>query len=474
MKLSLLSVGLFALIGCDGSRTGRGPGNSDGDPLAGDVTIGKVTVSQGVNLLIAQSGQAMTPTNAPVVAGREALVRLYVNPSGGYVARPLTAVVTVDDTNAYTDTRTITAGGTDDNLDSTFHIQIPANILTTSSKIRVAVTDTADGVPLVALGDSSLARWPTDGSSAPLSPLKTGRVRVTLVPIAYYGDGSGRLPDTSAAQLEVLRKRMYESYPSTDIELTVRSPYSYNSVWSDQAFNDLNDQLVQVRADDGADIDMYYYGLIAPARSFAAYCGSGCVTGLTFIVSDPADAQVRVGSGIGFTGSDAAETFIHEIGHAHGRYHAPCEVSDPDPNFPYAGGVIGVLGYSVLSSNLYDPQLPDFMGYCQNPWVSDYTYKALATRIAAVNSLPGVPPASLSLWQSVHVGADGTARLGTVVRLGELHGTVEPVDVVDAHGSARTVVGRVYEHGHGGGRTMFVPLDGDVRALRVAATTLSL
>ena len=36
---------------------------------------------------------------------------------------------------------------------------------------------------------------------------------------------------------------------------------------------------------------------------------------------------------MGYSGVLAADTMIHEVGHNHGRLHAPCDVNDPDPNY---------------------------------------------------------------------------------------------------------------------------------------------
>ena len=49
-------------------------------------------------------------------------------------------------------------------------------------------------------------------------------------------------------------------------------------------------------------------------------------------------------------------------------------VAGADPSFPYAGGTIGVFGYDLSNSVLRLPSSVDLMGYCSNPWISDYTY----------------------------------------------------------------------------------------------------
>jgi hypothetical protein len=151
-------------------------------------------------------------------------------------------------------------------------------------------------------------------------------------------------------------------------------------------FSDLNSVLQQLRQDDNAPDEAYYYALVAPEATFSDYCGGSCVTGQSYVVDDPSDAELRVGSGQGWSGEDAAWTLAHEVGHELGRYHAPCSAGSPDPNFPYADGATGVWGYDPRSGQFLSPDVEsDFMGYCDETWTSDYTYSAIFDRLLAVH-----------------------------------------------------------------------------------------
>ena len=85
---------------------------------------------------------------------------------------------------------------------------------------------------------------------------------------------------------------------------------------------------------------------------------------------------------------DGADIMAHELGHNFNRQHAPCSVSDPDPGYPYANAHLGDYGW--------DPQIAaggkvfswpggyvvpaasfDVMSYCQDEWISEYTYQAI-------------------------------------------------------------------------------------------------
>ena len=99
----------------------------------------------------------------------------------------------------------------------------------------------------------------------------------------------------------------------------------------------------------------------------------------------------------------------HELGHNFSRFHAPCGgVGGPDPNYPYAGGTIGAYGYDLTTNAIKTPSSVDLMGYCSNPWISDYNFVgAMDWRTA--NATPDVTAATLGLTQ------DATARPSLLV-----------------------------------------------------------
>ena len=75
-------------------------------------------------------------------------------------------------------------------------------------------------------GDS--ARFPRDGSTFSLNAEGNGGLDVVVVPIQYNADGSGRVPDTSAAAMNALREHMLALFPVSEVRLTVREPLPTN------------------------------------------------------------------------------------------------------------------------------------------------------------------------------------------------------------------------------------------------------
>ena len=133
----------------------------------------------------------------------------------------------------------------------------------------------------------------------------------------------------------------------------------------------------------------FYYGMISDA---AGPFPRGLALGGTSNSVGP------VGIPRGGTAWDTDTTYGdwyagHEIAHTLGRGHPSqgnwCGHSASDPAYPYAGARIGPGNGSVEGFDAGDPAfgirpalLPDavwtdMMGYCQNQWISPYTYNAI-------------------------------------------------------------------------------------------------
>jgi hypothetical protein len=194
----------------------------------------------------------------------------------------------------------------------------------------------------------------------------------------------------------------------------VGSPVTWNGnvASNGSGWDSLLNAIADHRASDGAAFDEYYYGIFSPAASVQAYCGGGCVAGLGF-VGGSGDDYVRAAIGLGFGGEMSTSTAVHEVGHNHGRDHAPCGTSG-DPAFPHPGAQIGEWGHDRSTGQLKAPDaFVDFMSYCEPAWISDYTYSALLDRIQAVHGMDMFIPEErlFRTYERISVGADGATWL---------------------------------------------------------------
>ncbi|MEO7092200.1 MAG: M66 family metalloprotease, partial [Polyangiales bacterium] len=230
---------------------------------------------------------------------------------------------------------------------------------------------------------------------------------------------------------------------------------------SGSGFDELLDSVVSLRISDKAPRDVYYYGAFANASSFDAYCGGGCVTGLCGLTDDESDSTVRACVGVGFTGKYSAETMTHEVGHAHGRYHAPCGgAAGTDPSYPYTGAKIGVWGYDLVAKKLMDPaRNVDLMSYCNPVFVSDFQYQGLLERMAAIASGKMMKLPAPAAYRFVRVRADGSLAWGKPVELHEPPmGAPRAILFEDALGAPlATAVGHFYPYDHLPGGMLLVP-----------------
>jgi hypothetical protein len=351
--------------------------------------------------------------NASVVQGKKAFLRTFVEPLTGYRPRLLRAVLSIDNDGQITQLtadKTLTSASTDEAAESTFDFTIDGALIGPNTQLSVAILEPSCPAPSPAAAG---ARVPAAGLQA-LGTARIGTLRVVLVPV----DIGGRVPDTGAAQLAKIHDELLAYYPVADVEVTTHAPIVWASaVRADSSgWTELLNEIGRQRQRDAPARDIYYFGLVTPAASFREYCGAACVLGMapqTTFVSSPD----QIGLGLGYVNANTYTTVVHEIGHAHGRGHAPCaegggSIQGVDERFPYSDGEIGSWGWDSRSGQLMSPtRYTDVMGYCDPTWISDFNYEALATRSRRVNTAANIlTTKAATTWQRVILFADGRAR----------------------------------------------------------------
>lgn len=436
-----------------GNMAGTGGGASGPLDLADGIDITRIALYQGVERPLMENG---TPSSAvaPVVAQREALLRVFYRTRGEFDGGLVTARLTLG-SDPPLEVQIVPSGtSTDGDLDSTINFELNRTRMTAGTSYRVELLQASGS------GSNDDAAYPTQGQ-ADLQVETGGRLKVTVVPIQYNGDGSGRMPDLSASQIQLLEDGFYQMYPITSVQLTVRAAIGYNGslAASGSGWSTLLNALADLRQSDNAPDDVYYYGVVKPASTSSAYCGGGCVAGLGFTA--PATSTYhRTSVGLGYSGSKSVEYALHEIGHNHGRGHAPCGTSGSDTSFPYAGGGIGGWGYDLLTGTLKSPSNHrDLMGYCQPRWISDHNFAKLFDRIKLVdNAFINIPPALKDLtWDRLLIHPDGTATPVDPITLGRPPFGEEVTLTVHTATGPMTVTGQLTRYDHVDGGLLFLP-----------------
>jgi hypothetical protein len=245
-------------------------------------------------------------------------------------------------------------------LSSSWNLAVPGSLIQPNLSILADV----DPSNAIAEADESDNSFPASGTPLPLTVRATSTFNVRFVPVVQSANGS--VGNVTAANKDQFLVQTLKMHPITSVSADVRTtPYTtttkaaLTSDNSNNAWSTVLSELNALRVSEGGSLN--YYGVVHTSYT------SG-VAGIGYIGVPTAMGWDNLPS--------ASEVAAHEWGHNWGRQHAPCGgANNPDPNFPYSGGYIGVYGYDVAAGQLKPPTTShDLMGYCDNTWISDYTY----------------------------------------------------------------------------------------------------
>lgn len=494
LRVTPMILALGGAVACT-EHVGRGAGvgaelgvaPSSEAQLVRGLTIAEVAIFQGTRVSLEKAGAKQATRPMPVVAGRDALVRVYVTPELAQATRyaaPVTAELTLVRGGAITDTLRSTlrvvGASSEETPGTTFNFDVPGADIAADTRFMVRLLD--DASPPTSTAEPNDAQYPRDGTTDALDAVKVmDALRVVIVPVRYLGDGSGRLPDTSPEVVLALRRRMLEFYPVPDVEVTVRAPIDHDGVigTTGVGWDAVLQRVTQTRLADNPPADVFYYGAFAPMPTIGEFCAQSCVLGLSNFGEVATDAGSHASVGALYPANEAIDTMPHEIGHAFGRMHAPCGgASAPDPSYPHEGAHTGSWGYSVVTKTLKPPTAFDQMSYCTPSWQSDYTYAGIFARLRAVaGAAPTATPSTSTTraYRILSVGADGSLSWsGPAFRSSvALSGPAQPLSWIDREGKATIVTGHAYGYDHLEGGYVIVPEPEDGNVARLAVDTAS-
>lgn len=451
---------------------------SAGATAAATVTYGP-SAGPSINLRIdgwqlTQSVQSAAG-DVPLVANRAGLLRVFVVADHANTAKP-TVRVQVYRNGTVVKTLLLPAP----------HASVPLtrDEATLSSSWNVELTRDLFGPGMTLLADvdpdnavaeknESDNSYPASGVPAaePVSDAPTLAVR--FVPVRQQVSGlTGDVSTANTAQFLDLPRRMYP-LSSTDGDLhAVYTTTTADALQPDDANRAWETILAEVNALQVAEgSTRNYYGVVRLGYATG-------VAGLGYIGAPTA---------IGYDDpTDRSRVMAHEIGHNFGRLHSPCgQPSGPDPNYPYPGGLTGAYGYDLQANVLKSPLAPDIMGYCPDPWVSDYTYSGiLAFRSESSaglrQSVAATPEPCLLIWGRIVDGRPVLEPAFEIVTRPSMPGRPGPYMVEGLRRDGSRVFSLSFdasevEDGRGGARqfAFAVPLRGvagaEVGALALAA-----
>jgi len=331
-----------------------------------------VSVASGLDLTIdglyiTQATQNYPAHDVGLIAGRSGWVRVFVLANQANTATPQVNVNFVN--GSTTNTLTINAPGSSVPLavntgdaSSSWNMAVPA------AWITAGTTVSADVDPTNQIAESNKGN--NHFSYGALTMQSVHQWKITLFPIHTTDGRTGTVENSNRTKTDLVdpAKRLYPVPDSVDVVVgaTFNSSASGSSplLKSDGTnWSNVLSELLAKRVADGVK-DRNYFGFVNVSYS------SG-VAGLGYIGAPAA---------IGWDYSGAEWVLAHEEGHNFGRQHSPCGgASNPDPAYPYPGGLIGVQGWDVFatSGNLKPTTDSDIMGYCSNQWISDYVYKSV-------------------------------------------------------------------------------------------------
>jgi peptidase M66-like protein len=336
---------------------------------AAAATVGYTqAASVGLNLRIdgmylTQSVQTYTGA-VPLVKDRGGFLRVFVTATQSNLAAPSVRVrfavsgVVTKDTLLGANGLSVPLSPNEGSLTASWNMPVPGALIQPNLTILAEV----DPANIVAETNESDNLFPSGGAPLALEVRPTSTFAVRFVPILQ--SVNHLQGDVSIANMAGYLAAAMRMHPLVAYDADMRAPLSTDApavdATSSAAWTQILNELKAARTSDGNS--RYYYGVVKPTYS------SG-IAGIGFVGLPVA---------IGWDKPGADQVAAHEWGHNWGRQHAPCgNAGNPDLNYPYANGAIGAYGFDVAAQSIKPPAYSDLMGYCNNEWISDYTYTSV-------------------------------------------------------------------------------------------------
>ncbi|MEZ4454098.1 MAG: hypothetical protein R3B09_31880 [Nannocystaceae bacterium] len=375
----------------------EGESSTTGEPFepytARGLRITRVEANPGVAVPIGLDGEAVEGAgrNAYLPPRRDTLIRAYVAVDDDWVTRSIEARLTLtqqDGTETtLTDTFEIDGDTFPGKLTSGINFGVPAELMLPGVQYRMTLWETAWGYEDQPEADPPAAA-PYVGSAFIGVEDTYLNLRVVVVPVDYKFGTCQAVVDGEAIR-KSFEDNLFQQNALESIELEIHAPHKVTyDMTSMNGLNKLVNEMSQMRAADGVDPNVYYYGIFDSCGACIGGGGgisTGCTVGLAADITGASKSDAYGRAAAGQMKAEPAATFTHEIGHTQGRRHIACPGGNSagnDPSYPYANGEIHVWGFGVRDFALRHPTASyDYMSYCGNTWCSDWEWNATFQRI---------------------------------------------------------------------------------------------
>jgi len=320
-----------------------------------NLTIDGVTITQAV--------QTYSGT-VPLVAGRDAYIRVFAR--ANQTTSTTTSVrvnlfmgTTLVNTLTLTNSSPVPMAPDQADLATSWNGVVPGQFIQPGLSFLADV----DPANTVVEGKETDNTFPASGTPAALDVRAVPPLKITFVPVIqrYAKTLVGNVSTSNTENFLGDARRML---PLRDFDVQVHAPYTTSDsleLTSSDANSEWLHALSEMDALRVAESSVRHYFGVVKVSYTSGIAGYGYIGGQAVVAWDYMPSGRTVAA--------------HELTHNFGRLHAPCGgVADRDPNFPNSDGSIGVYGYDLSTSTLRLPSSPDLMGYCSNPWISDYNY----------------------------------------------------------------------------------------------------
>jgi hypothetical protein len=348
-------------------------------------------------LYLVQSVQTYT-RGVPLVRDRDALLRVFVSANQLNTATP-DVRVSFYSNGALTATATIPApglttplGANEGSLGNSWNLVVSKTLIQPNLSIAVEV----DPENAFSEGNEADNVFPQAGPPIAVDVRTAHPFSVRFIPVKTRADG--RVGNVSEANRNDFLEAVRRMHPVASVDAEVSGVYVTSTDAplqpgnENRAWNKIVAEILALRT--AGTTYKYYYGVVNPSYT-------GGVAGVGYVGTAAAIGWDKLPSG--------SAVAAHEWGHNWDRDHAPCgNATNPDAQYPYSGGEIGVIGYDFGTATLKPADSHDIMGYCDKEWVSDYTYQKIldfrSSEALVANGMGEAIQPALLVWGQIENG----------------------------------------------------------------------